>query len=162
MRFPDAPICLLAQSGGCWIVVRAMEKLPPGCKVQTAVLLAPAISPDYDLTVAASKCKGTLISVGGPGDFFFLGLCTLLLGTSDRVHTPSAGWIGWRHHPDGFAEIRWRRDWIRYGYIGNHVTTSAVRFIENVVAPWLDDATPHRAETCPDTVEICLSASRSP
>jgi hypothetical protein len=53
MRFPDAPICLLAQSGGCWIVVRALEKLPPGCKVQTAVLLAPAISPDHDLTVAA-------------------------------------------------------------------------------------------------------------
>ena len=101
MRFPDAPVCLLAQSGGCWIVVRALEKLPPGCEVHSAVLLGPSISPGYDLTVAASKCSANLISVGGPGDFFFLGIGTLLLGTSDRVNTPSAGWVGWRRRPAG-------------------------------------------------------------
>jgi hypothetical protein len=134
--FPDAPVCLMAQSGGCWITLRALEKLPAGCDVQTVVWLAPSISPGRDVSAAATKCRGGLISIGGPGDFFFLGFGTCLLGASDRVRTPSAGWAGWRHHPPGFVELRWRREWVKFGYLGNHVTTSAVRFVQHVVAPW--------------------------
>src|SRR6266850_2540649 len=26
---PESPVSLLAQSGGCWITIRALEKLPP-------------------------------------------------------------------------------------------------------------------------------------
>jgi hypothetical protein len=152
LDFPGSPVCLFAQSGGCWITLRALEKLPPGCEVQTVVWLAPSISPNYDLTAAVAKCRENLISVGGPGDFFFLGLGTSLLGTSDRVHSPSAGWTGWLRHPPGLVEVRWRSAWIKHGYLGNHATTSAVGFIQHVVAPWLrttgDQPTPRMARLC--------------
>jgi hypothetical protein len=135
-EYPNAHLNLLAQSGGCWITLRALEKLPAGVKLQSVVWLAPSISPDRDIADAAARCQRGLVSVGGPGDLFFLGLGTALFGTSDRVHTPSAGWIGWRHHPEGFTEVRWRPEWIRLGYVGNHTTTSAGRFVAKVVAPW--------------------------
>lgn len=145
-RYPNSPVCLLAQSGGCWIVVRALEKLPAGARVRTAVLLAPSISPAYDIATAADRCESGLVSIGGPGDLFFLALGTTVFGTSDRLHTPSAGWIGWHHFSvPGFTELRWHPSWLRYGYLGNHTTTSAVRFIRQVVAPrFRDDRTSSR------------------
>jgi hypothetical protein len=135
-QHPAVPVCILAQSGGCWITVRALERLPAGVRVWAAVLLAPSISPAYDITTASAKCENGLVSIGGPGDLFFLALATTILGTSDRVHTPAAGWIGWHHyHVPGFTEVRWHPSWLRYGYLGNHTTISAVRFIQHVVAP---------------------------
>lgn len=144
---PDAPVCLVAQSGGCWIVVRALEDLPDGVTVDTAILLAPSISPAYDHRKASARCSSALISVGAMGDFVFLGLGTLLLGTSDRVFTPSAGLMGWHHRADGFRETRWHADWAKYGYIGNHTTTSAPRFMAAVIGPqlpWRDCGAPGR------------------
>lgn len=134
-KFADSPICLLAQSGGCWIVIRALEKLPHTVKVHRAVLLAPSISPGYDTRIAASRCEYGLVSVGGPGDFVFLGIGTLIFGTSDRVFSPSAGWFGWHYHPPGFVESRWHPDWLRYGYLGNHTSSSSQLFICHVLAP---------------------------
>jgi len=134
---PDAPVCMVAQSGGCWIVVRVLERLPKGINVATAVLLAPAISPGYDTRPATARCDSELISVGSLGDFFFLGLGTMLLGTSDRVLTPSAGLVGWHHRPPGFVELRWHPSWCRLGYFGNHTTTSTPSFVAAVVGPRL-------------------------
>ena len=134
---PDAPVCMVAQSGGCWIVVRVLERLPKGIRVATAVLLAPAISPGYDIQAAAARCDCELISIGSLGDFFFLGLGTMLLGTSDRVFTPSAGLVGWHHRPTGFVELRWHPSWCRVGYFGNHTTTSSPTFVAAVVGPRL-------------------------
>ena len=134
---PDSPVCLLAQSGGCYVVLRAIEKLPEGVSVRSALLLAPSVSPGYDLTAAARKCCSGLVSIGGPGDVIFLGLATLLFGTSDRVFSPSAGLVGWHSHPPGFVESRWHPSWIRYGYWGNHISTSSPRFIAKLIAPMI-------------------------
>lgn len=134
-QYPNAPVNLIAQSGGCWIVLKALERLPPDVRVHSAILIAPSMSPEYDTALAASKCAHGLVSIGGPGDFFFLGLGTTLFGTSDRVHTPSAGWVGWHHHPLGFSEVRWHPSWVRHGYFGNHTSSSARAYIERVVAP---------------------------
>lgn len=133
---PDAPVCLLSQSGGTFIVVKALELLPEDVKACTAVLLAPSISPAYDISIAASKCSDGLVSVGGPGDYMFLGIGTSLLGSSDRVFGPAAGWVGWHHHgrPD-FIELRWHPSWLAHGYLGNHTTTSSVKFLSRVIAP---------------------------
>ena len=142
-KHPHAPVCLIAQSGGALVVVRALELLPPDTKVHTAVLLAPSISPAYDISVAASKCTHGLVSVGGPGDYMFLGVGTTLFGSSDRIFGPSAGWVGWHHHgrPD-FQELRWHPAWLRFGYLGNHTTTSSRAFLANVIAPRFPTARP--------------------
>lgn len=134
---PGRPINLVAQSGGCWITKKALAKLPPDVRINAVVWLAPSISPGCDITATAAKCDANLVSVGGPGDFFFLALGTTLFGTSDRTHTPSAGWIGWHYRPHGFVEIRWHPRWLRWGYLGNHTTSSAPAFVQHVVAPYL-------------------------
>lgn len=134
-QYPHSPVCLVAQSGGCYIALRALEKLPPELSIHSAILIAASISPGFDLTAAVAKCRSALVSVRGPGDFFFLGIGTLIFGTSDRVFSPSAGWLGCRDHPKGFTELRWRPDWIRHGYLGNHTTSGAQRFISNVLVP---------------------------
>jgi len=139
-RYGDTPISLLAQSGGCWIVIGALEQLADGDGVDRAVLLGPSISPTYDPSRAAAACRGGLASIGGPGDLFFLGLGTSIFGTSDRRFGPSAGLTGWRTAARGFHDIRWRPEWLRYGYVGNHISAVSPIFIRYVVAPWLTGA----------------------
>jgi hypothetical protein len=141
---PGSPVCLLAQSGGCWIAARALEELPPTAAVDIAVFLAASVSPGRDLERAAGRCRRGLWSVGGPGDYFFLGLGTLLLGTSDRVFTPAAGLVGWRRPPPGLVELSWRPAWVRFGYLGNHTTSSSAGFIRRIIAPLLMAAAPAR------------------
>jgi len=137
LRTHHSPVCLLAQSGGCFIVLRALEKLPEDIRVQTAVLLAPSTSPGYDLAPATRRCTSKLVSFGSLGDAIFLGLATLLLGTSDRVFSPSAGFVGWHANLPGFVECRWHPLWLRHGYWGNHISTSSPRFIADVVTQML-------------------------
>jgi hypothetical protein len=134
---PTAPISIFAQSGGCFITLRTLEKLPPEIDVHCAVMLAPSVSPGYDIRPAASRCTKALYSLGGPGDFFFLGMGTLILGTSDRIHTPSAGLLGWHHKSPRFIEMRWHPRWLRHGYVGNHLTTANLSFIQSVIPPLL-------------------------
>ncbi|MCK6457740.1 MAG: hypothetical protein L6Q92_14565 [Phycisphaerae bacterium] len=134
---PDGYIAIIAQSGGCWITIRALERMEDSIRVDRAVLLAPAVSSGYDVARAAQRCRGGLMSVGGPGDLFYLGLGTLALGTSDRRFRPAAGLLGWQHHPPGFVDARWRPEWLRHGYLGSHITVCYPRFIRAVIAPWL-------------------------
>lgn len=134
---PGSPVNLVAQSGGCWIVLRVLGRLPEAVNVNTAVLIAPSISPGRNVGLAAARCASGLVSVRSAGDFFFLGVGTVLLGTSDRVHVPSAGFVGWRRRPDRLVDVRWRPEWIRLGYIGNHTTSTAPGFIRAVIGPLL-------------------------
>ncbi len=134
---PRAPVNLVAQSGGCWIVLRALERLPEEASVYTAVLLAAAVSRGHDVRPAAARCTCALVSIRSFGDFFFLGLGTLLLGTSDRAFAPAAGLIGWRRSAPNFCDWRWRPAWLEYGYAGNHTTSGAPRFLAAVIAPHL-------------------------
>jgi len=136
-RHGNTRVALLAQSGGCWIVVRALEHLGAAEAIDRAVLLAPAISPGHDPTRAAMGCREGMASVGGPGDLFFLGLGTSVFGTSDRHFGPSCGLTGWRTSPPGFDDVSWRPAWVRFAYVGNHVSTVSPIFIRRVIAPWL-------------------------
>jgi len=135
-RFAGRPVGILALSGGCWITVRALEKLASHEQVRSAVLLAPAISPVHDLTRAAARCERGLGVVRGPGDWFMLGLGTTLLGTSDRRHCAAAGLRGWDSPPQQVREVLWRPAWIRHWYQGNHTSAAAPQFIAEVVCPW--------------------------
>ncbi len=65
-RLPDAPVFLVGKSGGSGVVVKALELLEEGA-VERAVLLAPALSPGYDLTAALrgpARAGGLLVAAG--------------------------------------------------------------------------------------------------
>lgn len=89
---PEEPIFLVAKSGGSGIVVKALEQLDDE-SVERVVLLAPALSPGYDLTQALRTVRRELVVFWSPLDIVILGAGTKLFGTMDRVKTVAAGMV---------------------------------------------------------------------
>ena len=135
--YRDAPVAIVSQSGGCWIAIRALELLPESCRITTAVLHAPAVSPQYDLRPAAARCERAIVSVEAIGDYVLLGAGTIIAGTADRRHTPAAGLVGWKSPPAKLISLRWRPAWLRRHHLGNHTTSAARRFVRDVITPRL-------------------------
>jgi hypothetical protein len=138
-------VSLVGKSGGCGIVVGALERLPAE-SVDVAVLLAPAVSPNYDLEPALRAVRRKLIVFWSPLDLLILGAGTLVFGTIDRRHTISAGLVGFRNvdrlSPAAlgkFEQIRWTPVMCRTGYFGGHVGPDLPWFLERYVAPILSD-----------------------
>jgi hypothetical protein len=90
---PEGQVFMVAKSGGAGVIVRALELLEQDA-VERAVLLAPALSPKYDLSRALSAVRNEMVVFWSPLDVFILGLGTLVFGTTDRVRTRGAGLVG--------------------------------------------------------------------
>jgi len=133
--YPDRPIHLMGYSCGSFVAVRAMELLPREVQVDSLVLLGAAFSPWRDLNPAAGRVRGPVIVSSSVLDMV-VGLGTLLVGTADRVHTPSMGTLGY-HGPacDKIISFRWRPAWIRWRHWGSHFTAPAELFIAKRIAP---------------------------
>ena len=150
---PGRAIHLMGYSCGGFVAVRALELLPDGVAVDSLVLLASAFSPWRDLTPAAAHVRGSVV-VCSSGIDMIVGLGTLLVGTADRVWTPSIGTLGYRGPARGeIVSLRWRPAWIRYGHWGSHFTAPAERFIAEKVAPAMGivatDTPPCSKASCP-------------
>jgi hypothetical protein len=149
--YPQVPIYLVGKSGGCGIVARALEELPPGL-VEGAVMLAPALSPGYDLTRALMAVSGEIVVFWSRLDVVVLGLGTWLFGTIDRVRSVSAGMVGFREAVDAgetsrlayarLRQVEWRPAMAWVGYLGGHVGPDSPAFLRRYVVPLL---TPHVA-----------------
>jgi len=146
-RRPDVPIFLVGKSGGCAVMVQALERLE-GPAVERAVLLAPALSPGYDLTRALGRVRSEVVVFWSPLDLFFLGLGTGVFGTSDRVRGRGAGLVGFRppaaDAPPGRVEayrklrqVRWSPGMSATGYLGGHLGPDSPRFLARYVVPLL-------------------------
>ncbi|OJW27862.1 MAG: hypothetical protein BGO49_00210 [Planctomycetales bacterium 71-10] len=151
-RRPDVPIFLVGKSGGCAVMVKALERLA-GPEVERAVLLAPALSPGYDLTRALGKVRAEIVVYWSPLDVFFLGLGTGVFGTSDRVRGRGAGLVGFRTPSPGddparlaayrkLRQVRWAFGMSATGYLGGHLGPDSPLFLTRYVVPLLRVATP--------------------
>ena len=101
---PKLEITLTSHSGGTGIAVWALEKMPEGMQVQTLVLLASALSPDYDLSKALRHVRGKAYVFYSQNDQVVLGAGTRLFGTIDGVKSDAAGLIGFRM-PDALRRV---------------------------------------------------------
>lgn len=145
---PSCQIILTAHSGGAGLAAWALERLPPDVSIDTLVLLAPALSADYDLTPALRRVRGRAFVFSSKHDRFVLGLGTRLLGTIDRRFTGSAGYLGARR-PAGADAAAYRRlvpmpyrsEWLFTLNDGGHVGVLQPLFAANVIAPLLLDET---------------------
>src|SRR5262245_12743311 len=63
--WPDNPVLLVAKSGGSGVVVKALELLSEPI-VERVVLLAPALSPGYDLTAALAAVRRDIVVFWSP------------------------------------------------------------------------------------------------
>jgi pimeloyl-ACP methyl ester carboxylesterase len=139
---PKGRIVLTAHSGGTAIVVWALEQLPDGIQVDDVLLLAPALSPDYDLSKALRPVRGKAHAFTSPNDVLVLGLGTQLFRTMDGKKVDAAGRVGFAK-PEGADDVQYAKlvsmpydpAWMKYGNIGDHIGVMDRRFVATVLAP---------------------------
>jgi pimeloyl-ACP methyl ester carboxylesterase len=141
---PESPLFISGHSGGGAIAVWALEKLPPGLRVRDAVLLSPALSPQYDLTAALRHVSGHIHVFYSSGDNVVLGLGTSLFGNMDRFKGDAAGMVGFVRPQAGdaaeYAKLvghPYKSEWAWLGNGGTHIGPMAHSFVQQVVAPLL-------------------------
>jgi pimeloyl-ACP methyl ester carboxylesterase len=143
---PGSPVFLVGKSGGTGLVVKALELLAED-SVEKVILLSPAVSPAYDLTLALRAVRSEITVFWSPLDLIVLGLGTKIFGTMDRVKTVSAGMVGFRPPPDldesvrsqyaKLRQVRWHPEMASTGYLGGHVGPDSPAFLRKYVVPLL-------------------------
>jgi hypothetical protein len=122
---PGVSVSLVGHSAGCAVVLAAAECLPAD-SLDRVVLLAPAVSPCYDLRRALLSARRGVDAYVSERDWLWLGLGTTLAGTLDGGRGPAAGRIGF--YPlalsPGQEALAWRlrqHPWHPcVGWTGNH------------------------------------------
>jgi hypothetical protein len=141
---PESPLAMTGHSGGCGLVVWTLEKLPQNMQVDNVLLMAPALSPQYDLSAALRHIRGHLYVFSSTRDTVVLYTGTRLFGTIDGVQTEAAGYSGFIRPPNGDAEqykklisIPYNSDWEDLGNWGGHLGAMSRRFSAAVLTPLL-------------------------
>jgi pimeloyl-ACP methyl ester carboxylesterase len=146
-REPDRPVYLVGNSGGTALVLLAAEKLPPQT-LERIILLAAAVSPDFDLRGALRATRGGIVNYYSSLDRLVLHWGTWQFGTADRHYVASAG-CGFsrpadltpedQYNYDRLVQIPWEPRMMLHGHGGGHLGVHAPGFLMNEVAPWLRD-----------------------
>jgi len=141
---PRTRIYLTGHSGGTGVAVWALERLPDDVKIESLLMLAPALSPKYDLSRALRHVRGrayVLYSAYDP----VLGFGTRTLGTIDGVKTDAAGRVGFTKPQDAadaaqyakLVQFSYDPGWMRLGNIGDHVGPMMRPFAREILSPLL-------------------------
>jgi hypothetical protein len=159
---PQRPIFLTADSGGAAIAVWALESLPADVQVESTVLLAPALSPNYDLSRALQHVRGKMYVFHSSGDRVVLGMGTRMFGTMDGKRVAAAGSVGFHEPPEADAQayqklvsVPYNPQWMmKYGHPGNHVGAMGVGFASGFLAPLLTEAALNQTKVQPQSVML--------
>ena len=159
---PAGRIWLVGHSAGCGVILGALGRLrgwgevtggsshdlqdgnpTPICGV---ILLAPSVSPDYDLAPAAAHVHGPIDVFTSEGDTLFLRWRTSHFGTYDRIKTPAAGFTGFNipttpsSNKVRVRQHAWSPADKSFGNDGGHFGAMARAFIRARVVPLLESA----------------------
>jgi hypothetical protein len=139
---PDARIVISSESGGAGPAVWALEQLPNDVFVDDLVLIAPALSPGYDLSSALKHVRGNAHAFISEDDNFILAWGTRTYGTIDGKRVDAAGHCGFVE-PDGadalqyekLIQVRHKPAWSKYWNFGGHGGAMSPAFAKHVIAP---------------------------
>jgi hypothetical protein len=113
------------------------------------ILVAPAVSTEYDLRPALTACRQGIDVFLSARDFWVLGLGVALVGTTDRHWTTAAGWAGFSPPTDAdagaYAQLRqhpWAPCDMASGNLGGHFGAFRAGYMRQNVAPLLSDSGP--------------------
>lgn len=138
---PHVHVDLVGHSAGCGVILGALAKLKGDQRVGDVVLLAPSVSPTYDLTPAMRHVDGRLHVFYSDRDQLFLNWRTSTFGTYDSVKTKAAGHVGFDVPAtvprDRIVQHPYDPAWASLGNDGGHMGTLAAPFAQHVVAPLL-------------------------
>ena len=141
---PGRDVHVIGHSGGGGIAVLAAEMLPADKPISSVILLAAALSPDYDLRPALKNTRRGIFNYYSQLDAGFLGVGTSVAGTIDRKHTPAAGAMGFNRpgseSADGdlyrkLQQIKWDPKMRGYGHMGDHMGWTNPSFVRHYLAP---------------------------
>ncbi len=140
---PGQPIQLVGFSGGGGLAMLVANELPADVNLDQLIVIAAAISPDFDVSPALRHARRGLVNFYSSQDIVVLGWGTKTLGTIDRSKTDSAGHVGFKK-PDGslreedrLRQIAWTPDWRRLGHDGGHIGWLAKDWAREILAPIL-------------------------
>jgi hypothetical protein len=139
---PEQPIYLTCHSGGSGPATWALERLPADVKVVCFVMLAPALSPGYDLSKALARVTDKAYCFYSQSDDLVLGTGTKMFGTIDGERCDAAGRIGFEK-PATADEKQYEKlvmkpydsAWVKFGHVGGHIGWMGVGFAEAIIAP---------------------------
>ncbi|MGD9719925.1 MAG: hypothetical protein AB7O59_01775 [Pirellulales bacterium] len=147
-HYPGRPVNLVGYSAGAVVAVEAIEALPAGATIDRAVLVAGAISPLYDLRTALLRTRDGIASYYQTQDVVALWAGTLLAGTADGTHLPSAGAVGFWLPPgssdddrqlyrDKLVEVSYKPQMVLSGNLGGHFHCVGRSFVAQWISPML-------------------------
>lgn len=173
MKHPNRPVHVIGHSGGGGVAVLALEALPKDRPITSAILLGPAISPDYDLIPALRRTQNGIWNFYSRHDVGFLKAGTSLMGTIDGRHTSAAGAVGFRM-PWGLDEEDRRlyathlrqqaysRKMADSGHAGGHVGWSNRRFVAEWLSPIMCSQMNQRATYAADSPQSAGKTDSGP
>jgi hypothetical protein len=139
---PQEKIFLTTHSAGAGLGAWALEALPDDVKIDTMVMMSPALSPTYDLSPALKHIAGHLYVFTSLADIIVLSTGTKLFGTIDGVKTDAAGRVGFTTPPGADAaqyakvvQLPYDPSWIKYNDFGDHIGGLNRSFAKNVIVP---------------------------
>lgn len=142
-RQPERKIILSCHSGGAGVAAWALEKLPADVQVDTWLIIAAAVSPEFDLSKALSHVRDRAYAFNSSTDTV-LGFGTRNFGTIDRQKVDSAGKDGFiipagadKTQYAKLQQFQYDRAWLRLGHSGDHVGATMRPFARKVIAPLL-------------------------
>lgn len=146
--YPGRPVHLVGHSGGAAMAILAVERLPAGQTVTSAILICAALSPQYNLTRALQKIDRGIWNYHSRVDIMACVIATVLLGTMDRLHVVAAGNIGFvppaNLTPDArelygmrLRAVPFRAAMITSFNIGEHFSATNRVFVAEWIAPLL-------------------------
>lgn len=130
---PGATIDLIGHSAGCGVILGALARLPNGLAVGRVILLAPSVSPGYDVAPAVARAGGGIDVLTSVNDTTFLEWRCGRFGTYDRIKTSAAGFGGFAAKDDRLREYVWTVDDREIGNDGGHYGALARVFVRLVV-----------------------------
>jgi pimeloyl-ACP methyl ester carboxylesterase len=148
--FPERPITLIGYSGGGGMAALVAGMLEERVMLDRVILIAAAISPNYDFSKALARSRSGMVNFYSPGDGFILGWGTRAFGTIDRQKTVAAGRVGFLDEQgvmienDRLVQIGWEPAWRDLGHDGGHVGWLSRAWAKQVLAPQIDPSLRHR------------------
>jgi len=135
-KYPDRPVYVVGHSGGGGVAVFTAEAMPEGRTIDGLILLSASISSAYDLKKALSHCRNGIVNFYNKGDAGLLGLGTIVMGTIDGTHGPSAGLIGFDEFDKPGYEGLYQVKMMGVSE-DSHTTSTQAVFVSSFVAPWV-------------------------
>lgn len=93
-EFPGRPVWLVGHSGGGAMACLVAERLPDDQKATGLILLAPALSRQFDYSPAMQRTERGIWNFHSIGDLWFLGVGTTVFGSCDGPRGLAAGCLG--------------------------------------------------------------------